>query len=139
MKKLIAFGNVANGVLTIRNRSVFDAELATLSGEVDITIQKRGRKRSNQQNRYYHGVVIPIIKNALKDLGNDLSNEDIHEFLKHKFNPKEIILNDTGETFDYGASTTEMNTIDFMVYIDKIQKFSASILNTFIPDPEWPI
>lgn len=133
MKKVIGQGNVVNGVLTIRNRRIFDAELTTLSGEVDITIKKSGRGRTNQQNRYYWGVVVPLVKKSLNDLGNELNDEDVHEFLKHKFNPKDIILME--ETFNYGASTTQMSTLDFMEFIDKIQRFAAVYLSLEIPDP----
>lgn len=135
MKKLTAFGNVNNGVLKIRNRRVFDSELNTLSGEVKITIETDINKRSSPQNRYYWGVIVPLVKSALNDLGNDINTDDTHEFLKSKFNPKNVIFQDTGETFEYGASTTEMDIEDFMIYIDKIQRFCAEYLNLEIPDP----
>ena len=136
MRKLTANGTILKGVLKIRNRQMFDADLKTFQdGEVEITVNSVNRKRTSQQNRYYWGVVIFLCRRGLNDLGHDLNEEDTHEFLKAKFNPKNIVFESTGESFEFGASTTEMDTIDFNIYIEKIQQFAAEYLNTVIPDP----
>lgn len=136
MKKVVALGNIKDGVLTISNRRIFAHDLKTLSdGSVTIVVEREYKKRSNKQSRYYWGVVIPLCKRGFNDLGHDLNDEDTHTFLKSKFNSIPILFEDTGELFPLGRSTTEMDTIDFKIFIEKIQQFAAEILNTEIPDP----
>lgn len=136
MNKVTAIGQVSDGILKISNRRFFDADLKTMpDGSVIVTIERKSRKRSNQQNAYYWGVIIPLCKRGFNDLGHDLNDEDTHTFLKSKFNALDIVFEDTGEVFPLGRSTTEMDTIDFMMYVEKIQQFAATILNTIIPDP----
>lgn len=133
--KITASGHIEKGKLKIRNRMMFDNELLSINGEVLITIEKASKKRSNQQNRYYWGVVVPLMKKGLNDLGHELTEDDIHEYIKSKFNPQAITLEDTGEYFSFGRSTTELNTSEFMDMLASIQQFAAEILNVIIPDP----
>ena len=103
-------------------------------GRYRVVIE-RANKRSGQQNRYYWGLVIPMLTEAFKDLGHELSQEETHEFLKAKFNSKQIHNEDTGEAIDLPLSTTRLSKFDFSEYIEKIQRFAAEFLNVVIPDP----
>ena len=55
------------------------------SKDVEITVQKVRSIRSQQQMRYYWGVVVKIIAD---DGGND--PEEVHEALKEIFAPQKI-------------------------------------------------
>jgi hypothetical protein len=99
---------------------------------IDITKQN---KRSNPQNRYYWGLVIPMMKKAFEDLGHELTAEEVHEFLKARFNFTEVINEQTAEMIQIPLSTTRLNKSDFSEYIEKIQRFAAEFLNLVIPDP----
>lgn len=59
----------------------------------------KANKRSLPQNAYYHGVIVPLVKNGLKDIGyNEVrTNEDAHECLKYLFLKKQIPNENTGE------------------------------------------
>jgi hypothetical protein len=92
-------------------------------------------KRSNQANRYYFGLVIPLIQKGIEDLGTELTKEECHEFLKAKFNYQEIVNEQTGEFVSIPRSTTTLNKEQFGEYISKIQQFAAEFLNIEIPDP----
>lgn len=92
-------------------------------------------KRSTQQNRYYWGLVIPMVAEAFKELGHELSHEETHEFLKSKFNAKEVVNKDTGEVLNLPLSTTRLTKMEFSEYIEQIQRFGAMFLNINIPDP----
>jgi hypothetical protein len=63
-----------DGTLLIHNRKEMDRWLAGQARDKDIpfllTIQKKKRKRSNEVNRYWWGVIIPVIQRGLYDLGN---------------------------------------------------------------------
>ena len=60
---------------------------------IDITFSKRTNKRSNKQNSYYWGVVIPIFLNCIKvEWGEIWSIQDMHDFLKTNCNFKELVV-----------------------------------------------
>ena len=106
--------------------------------EVVVTIKIKRQKRSNPQNAYYWGVVIPAVTNGINYLGNSFEEDETHEFLKARFNSKEIeIIPD--HFIDVPQSTTKMDTFAFMEYIAKIQQFAAQMLNIYIPDPNEPM
>lgn len=92
-------------------------------------------QRSNQQNRYYFGLVIPLIQQGIKHLGTDITKEECHEFLKSKFNSQELVNEETGEFIQIPRSTTALNKEQFGEYISRIQQFASEFLNVAIPDP----
>lgn len=92
-------------------------------------------KRSTQQNRYYFGLVVPLIQKGINDLGHELTKEETHEFLKSKFNLIELVNKDTGDYELIPQSTTRLNKEDFAAYIEKIQRWAADFLQLVIPDP----
>lgn len=116
----------------------WSAELMRMFPSMDltITVEKRRKTRSTQQNRWYWGVCVPLIREKLIELGNDgLSNEDVHYFLKEKFlQGCDIILAD-GEIVKGEPTTTALSTSEAMDFYALIQKWSAEILDLLIPDP----
>ncbi len=92
-------------------------------------------KRSTQSNRYYWGVVIPLVTEAMNELGNTFTHESCHEFCKKRFNPIDVV-GIGGEVLDVVAgSTTELNNEQFHEeYIGKIKQFAAEYLGCVIPD-----
>lgn len=92
-------------------------------------------KRSDSQNRYYFGLVVPLIQKGIEDLGTELTKEETHEFLKARFNTNDIVNHETGEAINIPLSTTRLNKEQFSEYIEKIQRFAAEFLNIEIPDP----
>jgi len=42
---------VENGKLTLTNPEMFNGHLRSLEGEVTVTVKKRRKERSNEQNR----------------------------------------------------------------------------------------
>lgn len=91
--------------------------------------------RSNKQNRYYRGIVIPMIQQGLKDLGTEVSMQEVHEYLKAKFNYTEFINKESGEYERIPVSTTRLNKGGFNDYLHSIQIFAADSLHIEIPDP----
>jgi hypothetical protein len=128
--------NVINGNLK-RNRNLLIDAINSFEGQnVTVTIQKTKKTRSNPQNRFYYGLVIPIMQQCLKDAGYLMTNESVHEMLKLRFLKESILVNEeTGEYLERIKSTTELSTTDFMEYILQIQKFAIEYFNTEIPNP----
>lgn len=92
-------------------------------------------KRSNPQNRYYHGLVIPMVKRGIEEMGTVLTHDETHEFLKARFNYVELVNADTGEVAQLPRSTTALTKLEFSEYVQKIQQFAAEFLGVVIPDP----
>lgn len=101
---------------------------------IELEIKVRRKKRSNDQNAYMWGVVIPMVCTALRNLGHDVDEEETHEFLKSKFNSKKL-ANENGEFIDLPTSTTKLTTVEMMDYIASIQMWAAEFLGIVIPDP----
>lgn len=136
--KASIFGTVENGVLKC-NRKTFASIVQSFDGKkIEISFSKARKTRSNQQNRYYWGCVVPILKAALKDLGNVFTDEQIHDMLKFKFLKKDVHVKD-GEFITKITSSTELSTSEFMNYIADIQRWSSEFFGVVIPDPNEQI
>lgn len=121
---------VKDGKMTLINRKFFDKELENFEGQtVTVTIEKKKHKRSDQQNKYYWGVVVPIVTEGIKETGEIVTTDQVHEFLKFTFLS-------TGEKIKFARSTTDLSTTDFLLYIDQIQIWASEFLNCYIPDPD---
>ena len=103
--------------------------IKTLSdGEYEFIIRKPRKERSNQQNKYYRGVIIKIISSEI-----GYTEDEIHEILKYKFNPAYLKIKD--EEIRVGKSTTILSTIEFEQMLTKIREWCSMELNLFIPLP----
>lgn len=134
--KVIESCRIRNGKLELKQKSVFVSDVAKLKdGDYVITIEKQKKKRSIEQNRYYWGVVVPLVKQGLLDVGYRMTTELTHEYLKEHFNVLELINERTGEILKTIGSTTEMSTSQIMDYFTKITEWAAEYLNVQIPQP----
>jgi hypothetical protein len=107
-----------------------------------ITIEKLKKSRSNNQNAFYWGVVIPIVQSGLKDATGEFRSADsIHYgILLPLFSPSNEIVNiDTGQVLSEKISSSEMSTVQFMEYVMEVQKWSAEFLGVDIPNPNEEI
>jgi hypothetical protein len=97
-----------------------------------VTLKVISGKRSNQQNRYYHGVVLPIIAN---EVGWSVS--DAHDLLKDRFLSKPQELKKDKKTFYLSrvASTKDLNTKQMEAYLKRVRDFAGEFLGVFIPLP----
>ena len=119
-------GVVNKGVLQVEAR--FYPYLASLEGQkVEIVVRKRRSKRSDQQNRYYWGVVVQILADHC-----GYSPEEMHEALKEKFLG-------TQERDEHGLikmrSTAVLSKDEFVRYTNEVMRWAAENLTIYIPDP----
>ena len=98
--------------------------------KVDVTIENHITKRTNPQNRFWNGVVLPLSEQFSLEDSNPFSQNEWHEYFIHKgfFGYKEM----NGELVPKRSS--EADTMEFNEAIDKVQKFWA-LKNRIIPDP----
>lgn len=134
MKRIVGFGEVIDKKLVLRNRDTFNQQLREMKGRVTVTVEKARSRRSLSQNAYYWGVVVSMVSEE-----TGYTPEEVHEVLKEKFNSKDLVLanyyGDVMEEVRIGASTSELNKLDFCAYIERIQRWSAEFLHLSIPDP----
>lgn len=101
----------------------------------NVSIVEFRKNRSNNANRYYWGVVI---KELCSHTGYNA--DEMHDLLKAKFNPKELVFKETGESIKIGGSTADMNTLEFDNYLEQIRIFALTELDVLIPLPnEMPL
>lgn len=127
---------VKNGSLT-RNRNLIKDAIVTFEGkQVVIKIEKFKKKRSTQQNRFYYGVIIPIVQNCLKEAGHIMTSESTHDLIKLKFLKETLFVNETtGEVIERIKSTTELSTSQFMDLLAEINNFTFEYFGVTLPNP----
>ena len=131
----VTSGVIEKGQLKIRNRQALE-QWAKLKRdcEVSVVIERKHATRSVAQNAYYWGVVVHLISEH-----TGYTPDEVHEFLKMKFLPKKLaVQNKNGEIRDeyvIGGTTTTLNKIQFGEYLLNIQMWAASELDIQIPDP----
>lgn len=113
-------------------RKFFD-EVKAKNGKYLLTA-KSIKRRSIPQNKYYWGVVVAMIKERMIELGNDVDEQTVHDYLKDRFNRKEL-YKDGINIGSVGDTTTKLTTIEFEEYQEKCKRFAADVLNIYIPDP----
>lgn len=138
MKKISIISSVVNGNLK-RNRILITNAIKSFEGKnITITIERLKKKRSNNQNSYYWGVVMPILQSGLYDAtGETRSIESIHyQIVLPLLSPKrEIINKESGEVIVESMTSSEMTTTEFCEFIIEIQRWAMDFLNVEIPDP----
>jgi hypothetical protein len=128
--------NVINGNLK-RNRNLILDALNSFEGqEVILTIQKAKKRRSNPQNSYYWGLLIPITQQAVKNEWGDIWTKELcHEFYKAKFLYNEKVNEATGEIAKIPKSTTQNTTTEQENYHTDIRTFLKEWFNVDAPLP----
>lgn len=95
------------------------------------------KNRSNSQNRYYWGCVLPLVSDH-----TGFTIEEAHEVLKYKFlkgwknikNPKKEYIE-----VEYVRSTTSLDTKSFEEYMTKVREFASADMGLYIPEPNEDI
>lgn len=128
-----------SGKLELVSRDLFLADIAQYKGkDVVISIKQKRNSRSLKQNAYYW-VCVQLAHSQMLELGNEYTENQVHEFFKSKFlQVQETITNrKTGETENVMRvkSTTELDVKEFNEYIEKIARFCAEFLDIEIPLP----
>ena len=133
--KIKTFGEVKNGKLVLYHRNDLSKALQSWDdAAVEVNIKTLSKGRSTPQNRYYFAVVA-IVKDAFwEQHGIHLSSEQVHDFLKIKFNSIEV-FNDDGVVEKIPLSTTELDTVEFEVYLEQIRQWALDFLNIRIGLP----
>jgi hypothetical protein len=113
------------GIIKIRNRERFDLYCASLKpGDYDLIIKRKVSKRSDQQNKYYWGVVLEVISES-----TGYTPDELHDTFRAMF------LMDKSGKWPIIKSTTSLNKVTFGDYLEKIFREAAK-LGIVIPGPD---
>ena len=136
MKKIQIQTSVVNGRFKRNRNIVLDAINSFEGKDLLITFEKLIKKRSNNQNAYYWGVLIPILQNCFSEhCGEIWSKEKAHYFCKMQFNFIERINESTGEIVRVPKSTTENTTTAQEELHIEIRNFIVEWFDINVPLP----
>ncbi len=119
-------GKIEKGKIKPETTDKFAVYLAKLEGKpVEIVVRKQKSQRSLDQNSYYWGVVIEILRDHF-----GYESEEMHEALKFKF-----LRTHEGEALESVKSTAKLNTAEFEDYLERVRRWAITEYNCFIPLP----
>jgi hypothetical protein len=115
-------------------------ELAAFEGKrVEVKICRLRSKRSSQQNKYLH-VLFTIFKDALNDLGNEFTMQQVKDLCKRKFLSYDLIDKSTGEVIGEDIRhTSSLNKIEFGEFIESVVRWAADFFHIVLPYPSESI
>lgn len=104
--------------LVVRSQRWYQHQLGKFKDGTEVTLEVHTRKpkRTEQQNRYYWGVYLPLIS---KETG-EADLDALHELFKGKF-LAEGVVEVLGEKVRKKKSTTELGVGEFCEYIMNIE------------------
>lgn len=134
--KVQVLTSIKNGKFARNLNTVLDCVTQFNGMDVLLTFEKPKKKRSNNQNSYYWGVLIPLTKKAILDTWGEVwSIEKTHSYLKENFCFYEKVNESTGEVIKVPKSTTENTTTEMEFYHLEIRKHLLEWFNVDAPEP----
>ena len=138
--KAIVNSKVVNGKCATNKGSISKAFEQFEGKEITITIERKRRKRSNEQNAYLWACVYPLIKQGFfETCGEVFTIEEVHEIMKLKFNFIELTNESTGEVITAPKSTTKNTKFEQEQYHEQCRQFALEWFNIAIPLPNEQI
>lgn len=131
---------VVNGKCATNKGSISKAFEQFEGKEITITIERKRRKRSNEQNAYLWCCIYPLIKQGFfETCGEVFTIDEVHEIMKLKFNFIELTNESTGEVITAPKSTTKNTKFEQEQYHEQCRQFAIEWFNIAIPLPNEQI
>ena len=115
------------GKLHIDDIVKFKSYIVKLKGEAEIVVKKKSNRksRSNEQNRYMHGIVFQM-------LGDEIgcSMEEAKDALKQKF----LSITIKGG-LKSTKSTSSLSTVEIEEFLSKCRMLASTMFDCYIPLP----
>lgn len=140
MNAITIISSVINGKLC-RNINLIKDAIASFEGkEIELTIKRKRKTRSNSQNAYMWGVLVPLAQQGIKDTWGEVwSTDKTHEFLKAQLLFTEKVNEETGQIIKIPKSTTENTTTEQEEYHSACREFLKEWFNIDCPLPNEEI
>ena len=125
-------GYIKDGKLRLRSREHFEKVIAKMEGQVMVSVESMRSQRTDRQNAWYWGQVLPLIAEFTGH-----TPEELHEIYKRMFLPKRFVKYKDKE-FIMAGSTTNQSISEFGEYLEHILAEAAG-LGVVVPEPrkEW--
>lgn len=131
------YGYIRNGRLQCQSLAVAVRSFPE-GTSLEFTVRKSIERRSSPQNRYFHGVVLAVAGNVIREHGTEISNEQLKEAWKMMFAPVDVPTGIDGEFVTVGKSTADMDTMEFGAFVDSCVAWCAE-RGIIIPAPNEQI
>lgn len=120
-------GTIKSGKPMLDNLHKYRAYLAGFKEgtRIELVLRKQTKRRTDPQNRYYFGVVVPMLGEHF-----GYTKDETHEALKWLFLQKPDANPPTV------GSTAKLDTQGFNAYIEQIQAWAAQEHGVIVPDPD---
>ncbi len=117
-------------------RKLFDL-LKQMRGKHTLSFERVKQTRSQAQNKYYWGVIVPILASEF-----GYFKDEMHELLRKKFLAYTKANPHTGEMEMFAQSTTKLSTAEMEVYLESIRTWALAEFSVYLPLPneilgEW--
>lgn len=90
-------------------------------GDYLVEVKRQAAKRSNEQNKLYHGVWLPIIA----DWMGEVDREEVCRDLKKHLGYCQVVVNKLGDKTLKCQSTADMNKVEMSVFLEKVEFLMA--------------
>jgi hypothetical protein len=99
-----------------------------------ISVERYRRQRSNNQNRYYWGCVVPHIIRMFEEAGSIVTPDEVHDFLRHELKLIRHVTDPAGEVHSIIRSSSDLDTREWEDWMERIRVWAAE-RGTQIPLP----
>lgn len=124
------------GRIPLPVRITIAALIAKVPGKrIRLTIALYKKKRSINQNSFYFGVIVPLVRQKLNEAGNDITDKGTHKLIKQEVwrHFKSITLPD-GSKREILDTSTNLTTTQWEENIEKTRAWAAE-WDIFLPLP----
>lgn len=124
--KQIFEGEIENGKIKLKHPDSFRTLIAALKNgtRVNFTVSRLFKDRSNNQNRYYWGVVIKMLGEHFGEFSDDMHENVAWMFLKVQDKP-----------YPKRKSTASLSTAEFEDYLQQVRDWAMAEHEVRIPMP----
>nr|DAP89640.1 MAG TPA: protein NinB [Caudoviricetes sp.] len=104
---------------------------------INLTIERRSKRRSNEQNAFYWACWIPLIQTAIYNEWGELYNpNEVHTMLKTTCNYEEHVNPATGEVVRVPKSSTKLTTYEWeKEFKQQIRQLCMDFFGLDLPEP----
>jgi hypothetical protein len=118
-----------NGLLYVDNPQTFKEYLLSLGDKVlDVVVKVHRKDRSDNQNRYLHGCILPTLCNH-----TGYSADEMKDIVKTMFLRRFVIIN--GKEIEVVRGTAKLTTLEAETFFEQIRRWAALELGLSIPTP----
>jgi hypothetical protein len=120
-----------------KQKRLFVEHIESLKGIWRWSLTKYRERRSDKQNGYYFGVLVPIFGDWCRETaGYDWTDDEAHDHLRRRFLTKEE-TDKNGEIWETTESTSNLDTMQFSKYQEQVVQFLTAFCEIEnIPEPD---